>query len=268
MQACSLSSRSFSSNPSSRDSSPNRDLSLSISRLRPPIIIHSSGKKYGFTLQTIRVYMGTSDIYTIHHMVSVRHSDTELYRCLSVWLFWSLLLFLSGCGGEQPCPWGWSASRWSDHSCECRVSAGSSAHRDDGAAFEGIQTEACWDSLNCSVILWTRPKINCHLKDFTENNGFELSSDFTMAKGCCCHMVSTGLLFLCNFGNSIMTVDTNVNKWMYQKKKKSTDQKITCNNYVWPTLNKNYISFLLSFLTSSNWIVDIFDVITDFIVMN
>uniref|UniRef100_A0A672R939 non-specific serine/threonine protein kinase n=1 Tax=Sinocyclocheilus grahami TaxID=75366 RepID=A0A672R939_SINGR len=70
LQARSISHRSFSSNPSSRDSSPNRDLSLSISRLRPPIIIHSSGKKYGFTLQTIRVYMGNSDIYTIHHMVS------------------------------------------------------------------------------------------------------------------------------------------------------------------------------------------------------
>uniref|UniRef100_A0A671PM64 non-specific serine/threonine protein kinase n=1 Tax=Sinocyclocheilus anshuiensis TaxID=1608454 RepID=A0A671PM64_9TELE len=70
LQAHSISPRSFSSNPSSRDSSPNRDLSLSISRLRPPIIIHSSGKKYGFTLQTIRVYMGNSDIYTIHHMVS------------------------------------------------------------------------------------------------------------------------------------------------------------------------------------------------------
>ncbi|KAA0707869.1 Microtubule-associated serine/threonine-protein kinase 3 [Triplophysa tibetana] len=70
LHARSISPRSISSNPSSRDSSPNRDLSLSISRLRPPIIIHSSGKKYGFTLQTIRVYMGTSDIYTIHHMVS------------------------------------------------------------------------------------------------------------------------------------------------------------------------------------------------------
>uniref|UniRef100_A0A673MMG7 non-specific serine/threonine protein kinase n=1 Tax=Sinocyclocheilus rhinocerous TaxID=307959 RepID=A0A673MMG7_9TELE len=70
LQARSISPRSFSSNPSSRDSSPNRDLSLSISRLRPPIIIHSSGKKYGFTLQTIRVYMGNSDIFTIHHMVS------------------------------------------------------------------------------------------------------------------------------------------------------------------------------------------------------
>ncbi|KFV11731.1 Microtubule-associated serine/threonine-protein kinase 3, partial [Tauraco erythrolophus] len=36
---------------------------------RPPIIIHSSGKKYGFTLRAIRVYMGDSDVYTVHHMV-------------------------------------------------------------------------------------------------------------------------------------------------------------------------------------------------------
>ncbi|XP_068599592.1 microtubule-associated serine/threonine-protein kinase 3 [Brachionichthys hirsutus] len=58
------------SNPSSRDSSPNRDLSLSLGSLRPPIVIHTSGKKYGFTLQAIRVYMGDSDVYTVHHMVS------------------------------------------------------------------------------------------------------------------------------------------------------------------------------------------------------
>uniref|UniRef100_A0A669FC17 non-specific serine/threonine protein kinase n=1 Tax=Oreochromis niloticus TaxID=8128 RepID=A0A669FC17_ORENI len=65
-----ISPRSLSSNPSSRDSSPNRDLSFSPSSLRPPIIIHTSGKKYGFTLQAIRVYMGDSDVYTVHHMVS------------------------------------------------------------------------------------------------------------------------------------------------------------------------------------------------------
>ncbi|XP_066552234.1 microtubule-associated serine/threonine-protein kinase 3 isoform X3 [Amia ocellicauda] len=64
-----ISPRSLSSNPSSRDSSPSRDLSLSISSLRPPIIIHSSGKKYGFTLRAIRVYMGDSDVYTVHHVV-------------------------------------------------------------------------------------------------------------------------------------------------------------------------------------------------------
>ncbi|XP_010895798.2 microtubule-associated serine/threonine-protein kinase 3 isoform X2 [Esox lucius] len=65
-----VSPRSFSSNPSSRDSSPIRDLSLSLSSLQPPVIIHSSGKKYGFTVQAIRVYMGDSDLYTVHHVVS------------------------------------------------------------------------------------------------------------------------------------------------------------------------------------------------------
>ncbi|XP_063057993.1 microtubule-associated serine/threonine-protein kinase 3 isoform X4 [Engraulis encrasicolus] len=71
LQASPISPRSLSSNPSSRDSSPSRgDLSLSLSCLRPPILIHSSGKKYGFTLQAIRVYMGDSDVYTVHHVVS------------------------------------------------------------------------------------------------------------------------------------------------------------------------------------------------------
>ncbi|XP_076000810.1 microtubule-associated serine/threonine-protein kinase 3 isoform X2 [Genypterus blacodes] len=63
------SSMSLSSNPSSRDSSPSRDLSLSISCLRPPVVIHSSGKRFGFALRAIRVYMGDGDVYTVHHMV-------------------------------------------------------------------------------------------------------------------------------------------------------------------------------------------------------
>ncbi|XP_056459229.1 microtubule-associated serine/threonine-protein kinase 3-like [Gadus chalcogrammus] len=70
LQASPISSRSLSSNPSSRETSPSRDLSLGLSSLRPPIVIHTSGKKYGFTLQAIRVYMGDSDVYTVHHMVS------------------------------------------------------------------------------------------------------------------------------------------------------------------------------------------------------
>ncbi|XP_077374055.1 microtubule-associated serine/threonine-protein kinase 3 isoform X1 [Festucalex cinctus] len=63
------SSLSLSSNPSSRDSSPSRDLSINISCLRPPVVIHSSGKRFGFALRAIRVYMGDSDVYTVHHMV-------------------------------------------------------------------------------------------------------------------------------------------------------------------------------------------------------
>ncbi|XP_075688154.1 microtubule-associated serine/threonine-protein kinase 2 [Rhinoderma darwinii] len=64
-----MSPHSMSSNPSSRDSSPSRDFSPAVSHLKPPILIHRAGKKYGFTLRAIRVYMGESDVYTVHHMV-------------------------------------------------------------------------------------------------------------------------------------------------------------------------------------------------------
>ncbi|XP_078308095.1 microtubule-associated serine/threonine-protein kinase 2 isoform X3 [Panthera onca] len=64
-----MSPHSQSSNPSSRDSSPSRDFLPALSNSRPPIIIHRAGKKYGFTLRAIRVYMGDSDVYTVHHMV-------------------------------------------------------------------------------------------------------------------------------------------------------------------------------------------------------
>ncbi|XP_019483550.1 PREDICTED: microtubule-associated serine/threonine-protein kinase 2 isoform X7 [Hipposideros armiger] len=64
-----MSPHSQSSNPSSRDSSPSRDFLPALGNARPPIIIHRAGKKYGFTLRAIRVYMGDSDVYTVHHMV-------------------------------------------------------------------------------------------------------------------------------------------------------------------------------------------------------
>ncbi|XP_036895419.1 microtubule-associated serine/threonine-protein kinase 2 isoform X6 [Sturnira hondurensis] len=64
-----MSPHSQSSNPSSRDSSPSRDFLPALSNSRTPIVIHRAGKKYGFTLRAIRVYMGDSDVYTVHHMV-------------------------------------------------------------------------------------------------------------------------------------------------------------------------------------------------------
>lgn len=81
-----MSPHSLSSNPSSRDSSPSRDLSPAVSSTKPAIVIHRAGKKYGFTLRAIRVYMGDSDIYTVHHMVwvSPRHadeSDVQMETC-------------------------------------------------------------------------------------------------------------------------------------------------------------------------------------------
>lgn len=34
-------------------------------------MIQREGKKYGFTLRAIRVYLGESNVYTVHHMVWV-----------------------------------------------------------------------------------------------------------------------------------------------------------------------------------------------------
>lgn len=67
-----LSPYSLSSDPSSRDSSPSRDSSLFAADPRQPVVIHSSGKKFGFTLRAIRVYACDGDIYTVYHMVWVR----------------------------------------------------------------------------------------------------------------------------------------------------------------------------------------------------
>ncbi|KAM6901479.1 microtubule-associated serine/threonine-protein kinase 3 [Lycodopsis pacificus] len=64
-----LSPYSLSSDPSSRDSSPSRDSSLCNANPRQPVVIHSSGKKFGFTLRAIRVYACDGDVYTVYHMV-------------------------------------------------------------------------------------------------------------------------------------------------------------------------------------------------------
>ncbi|XP_077354090.1 microtubule-associated serine/threonine-protein kinase 3-like isoform X4 [Festucalex cinctus] len=65
-----LSPYSLSSEPSSsRDSSPSRDSSSSSPLARKPVVIHGSGKKFGFTLRAIRVYACEGDVYTVYHMV-------------------------------------------------------------------------------------------------------------------------------------------------------------------------------------------------------
>lgn len=75
-----MSPRSLSSNPSSRDSSPSRDYSPMVNVLHSPVTIHRSGKKYGFTLRAIRVYMGDSDVYSVHHMVWVSSAQRSEVR--------------------------------------------------------------------------------------------------------------------------------------------------------------------------------------------
>ncbi|XP_056650860.1 microtubule-associated serine/threonine-protein kinase 3-like [Monodelphis domestica] len=64
-----ISPNSLSPNSSSPDSSPSCDSLIGITSLQPPIIIHSSRKKFGFSLRAIRVYQRDSDIYTVHHVV-------------------------------------------------------------------------------------------------------------------------------------------------------------------------------------------------------
>ncbi|XP_051907836.1 microtubule-associated serine/threonine-protein kinase 4-like [Hippocampus zosterae] len=65
-----LSPYSLSSDPSSsRDSSPGRDPSSASPSARRPVVIHGSGKKFGFTLRAIRVYACDGDVYTVYHMV-------------------------------------------------------------------------------------------------------------------------------------------------------------------------------------------------------
>ncbi|KAM9167156.1 LOW QUALITY PROTEIN: microtubule-associated serine/threonine-protein kinase 1 [Mergus octosetaceus] len=64
-----MSPRSLSSDPSSRDSSPGRELAPTVAAPRSPIAIPRPGKKFGFTLRAIRVYLGDSDVYSVHHVV-------------------------------------------------------------------------------------------------------------------------------------------------------------------------------------------------------
>lgn len=58
-----------SSTASSRDTSPCRELSPLVNSLKPPIIIRRGPSGFGFTVNTIRVYYGDTDFYTMHHLV-------------------------------------------------------------------------------------------------------------------------------------------------------------------------------------------------------
>jgi len=54
---------------SSRIPSPWRDLAPIINSLNAPIIIRRGPRGFGFTIRAIRVYLGDTDFYTVHHLV-------------------------------------------------------------------------------------------------------------------------------------------------------------------------------------------------------
>ena len=59
-----------SSTASSRDTSPCRELSPTITgNVKPAVVLRRAPRGFGFTLRAIRVYLGDSDFYTVHHLV-------------------------------------------------------------------------------------------------------------------------------------------------------------------------------------------------------
>ncbi|XP_070194512.1 microtubule-associated serine/threonine-protein kinase 3-like isoform X2 [Littorina saxatilis] len=55
------------SSTSSRDGSPNRDLTRN---LNPPILLKRGPKGFGFSFRSVRVYIGETDVYTLQHIVT------------------------------------------------------------------------------------------------------------------------------------------------------------------------------------------------------
>ncbi|KAF2361885.1 Microtubule-associated serine/threonine-protein kinase domain [Trinorchestia longiramus] len=58
-----------SSTASSRDTSPSREISPLVHSLKPPIILRRGPQGFGFTVRAIKVYIGETDFYTVHHIV-------------------------------------------------------------------------------------------------------------------------------------------------------------------------------------------------------
>ena len=102
------------SSTSSRDASPSRDLSPVIGQLRPSISVKRGARGFGFTLRAIRVYLGDTDYYTLHHLVVVSivylcppHATEHFVRLSEVSL--EKLEFVSESIKNRPCdisqPW-------------------------------------------------------------------------------------------------------------------------------------------------------------------
>ena len=62
--------------------SPVRPKALSSLSIKPPIVITKGPKGIGFTLKAIRVYLGSTNNYTVHHLVKV----TNIYFLIQSFL--------------------------------------------------------------------------------------------------------------------------------------------------------------------------------------
>ncbi|XP_071161735.1 microtubule-associated serine/threonine-protein kinase 3-like isoform X2 [Mytilus edulis] len=68
------------SSASSRDGSPSRDISPLARSLKPPLIINKGARGFGFTINSIRVYHGDSDVYSLQHIVTSVEQDGPAYE--------------------------------------------------------------------------------------------------------------------------------------------------------------------------------------------
>ena len=62
------------SSTSSRDGSPNRDVSPLTRNLNPPVVLKRGTRGFGFGFRSVRVYIGETDVYTLQHIVTVSAS--------------------------------------------------------------------------------------------------------------------------------------------------------------------------------------------------
>ena len=59
------------SSTSSRDGSPNRDVSPLTRNLNPPVVLKRGTKGFGFGFRSVRVYIGETNVYMLQHIVTV-----------------------------------------------------------------------------------------------------------------------------------------------------------------------------------------------------
>lgn len=81
------------------------DISPLINQLKPPIFIRKGAKGFGFTIRTIRVYLGQSEYYTMQHIVTVRQFCKKRKNLRKIQIF-----YFKGCRIAQPGYRGWSTS--------------------------------------------------------------------------------------------------------------------------------------------------------------